>query len=57
MTKGDNVPHDDFLLYPKKQKFATREDVVGLVRASVPLIGWPFIRVNELLSRPTKYSL
>ncbi|KAJ4151187.1 hypothetical protein LMH87_011902 [Akanthomyces muscarius] len=56
-TKGDNCETDDALLYPNEEGLASRENVIGLVRGIVPYLGLPVIKMNELLSRPTRYVL
>ncbi|PGH15939.1 hypothetical protein AJ79_02106 [Helicocarpus griseus UAMH5409] len=40
LTKGDGNMADDTLLYPQSQKFVSREEVLGVVRGSLPLLGW-----------------
>lgn len=57
LTKGDNNVNNDAVLYPNGEGFASREHVIGVVRGTVPFLGWPFIKLNELLSRPTRYKL
>lgn len=47
LTKGDNSPIDDVVLYPKGQEYVRREQVVGLVRQYVPYLGWISILLKE----------
>lgn len=39
LTKGDNSPLDDTVLYPPGQRYLFRGDVVGSVEGHVPYIG------------------
>ena len=39
LTKGDNSPFDDTVLYPLRQHYLFRTDIVGSVRAHVPYLG------------------
>jgi hypothetical protein len=55
LTRGDNNARNDLQLYPGNQTFASRNNVIGVVRAVVPRLGWPMIRLSELMSRPTTY--
>lgn len=55
LTKGDNNAANDVQLYPGDQIFASRKDVIGVVRVIVPSLGWPMIKLSELMSRPTTY--
>ena len=55
LTKGDNNIANDAALYPGDQKYATSDDVVGVVRGVMPFLGWPAIKLNELFARPTTY--
>ncbi len=47
MTKGDNNDIDDRALYPKGQSYVYRDQVVGLVRGYLPVLGWVAILLNE----------
>lgn len=38
---------DDHSLYPKGRDYAGRDEIVGLVRGFVPLLGWPAIWFQE----------
>ena len=40
LAKGDNNGPDDSLLYPAEQRFADRDEMVGVVAGSVPFLGW-----------------
>lgn len=39
-TKGDNSPSNDPLVYPKQ--------IVGVVKAQIPLVGYPTVWLNEI---------
>ena len=39
LTKGDNSPFDDTMLYPLRQRYLFRSDIVGSVRGHIPYIG------------------
>ena len=39
LTKGDNSPLDDTVLYPLNQRYLYRSDIVGSVRGYVPYVG------------------
>lgn len=56
MTKGDNNVADDTQLFPGDQEFVMNSDVVGVIYGVVPFLGWPFLRINELIARPTTYT-
>lgn len=47
MTKGDNNQIEDTLLYPPGREFASRHEVIGLVRGYVPFLGWAVIALQE----------
>ncbi|PLN86612.1 putative signal peptidase I [Aspergillus taichungensis] len=40
LTKGDNNVADDTLLYPAGEEFVGREEIIGVVKGSVPWLGW-----------------
>ncbi|BCS29264.1 uncharacterized protein APUU_70834S [Aspergillus puulaauensis] len=52
LTKGDNNPIDDTVMYPGSQGFLDRGQVLGFVRGYVPFIGWVVIAVQELSRLP-----
>ena len=39
LTKGDNSPFDDAILYPLRQRYLFRSDIVGSVKGHIPYIG------------------
>ena len=39
LTKGDNSPLDDTVLYPPKQRYLLRSDIVGSVKWCIPYVG------------------
>lgn len=39
LTKGDNSPFDDTVLYPLSQRYLYRNDIVGSVKGSIPYLG------------------
>ena len=39
LTKGDNNIFDDISIYPNGRKWVHREEVVGLVKCHIPMIG------------------
>lgn len=39
LTKGDNSPLDDTVLYPLGQRYLFRRDIVGSVKGYVPYVG------------------
>ena len=39
LTKGDNSPFDDTMLYPLQQRYLSRSDIVGSVRGHIPYVG------------------
>jgi len=39
LTKGDNNAVDDVGMYPDGREWVRREEVVGLVKCSIPMIG------------------
>lgn len=47
LTKGDNNDVDDTLLYPVGQKFVDRDEIVGVVVAYAPFLGWATIVFEE----------
>ena len=57
LTKGDNSPYDDTVLYPPRQRYLHRGDIVGAVKGHIPYIGraalvvgeYPWIRQGILL--------
>ncbi|KAI2638975.1 putative signal peptidase [Hypomontagnella submonticulosa] len=48
MTKGDNNDHTDVALYPPGQTYVYRDQIIGLVRAYVPYVGWLSILSSEI---------
>ncbi|KAK2591213.1 Signal peptidase complex catalytic subunit sec11 [Conoideocrella luteorostrata] len=57
LTKGDNNDANDAQLYPSGEGFASRKNVVGVVKGIVPFLGLPAIKINELFSRPTSHKI
>lgn len=56
LTKGDNNPMDDLDLYAKKQMYLNRqEEIVGSVKAYMPLLGYATILLTE--NEKFKYAL
>ncbi|OKL63623.1 hypothetical protein UA08_00957 [Talaromyces atroroseus] len=49
LTKGDNNQFMDVPLYPPGREFVSRDEVVGLVRGYVPLVGWLVICLHEVV--------
>lgn len=49
LTKGDNNEVDDRSLYPPMQDYVRRSEIVGVVVAYVPGIGWPPIAFHQAL--------
>ncbi|PKY09209.1 putative signal peptidase I [Aspergillus campestris IBT 28561] len=47
MTKGDNNVVDDTLLYPAGKEFLGREEIIGVVKGSVPWLGWVAILLQD----------
>ena len=47
LTKGDNSPLDDTVLYPPGQPLLYRSDIVGVVKGHVPHIGRPVLIFEE----------
>ena len=39
LTKGDNSPLDDTVLYPRGHRYLFRRDIVGSVKGYIPYIG------------------
>ena len=39
LTKGDNSPLDDTVLYPLNQRYLFRSDIVGSVKGHIPHVG------------------
>ena len=39
LTKGDNSPLDDTVLYPLTQRYLYRSDIVGSVKGYIPYVG------------------
>jgi signal peptidase len=50
LTKGDNNPVDDAMLYLEGQEYIYRKQIAGFVRGYVPLVGWPLL----LMHNPTR---
>ncbi|KAL4744289.1 hypothetical protein BDW72DRAFT_188889 [Aspergillus terricola var. indicus] len=40
LTKGDNNALDDTMLYPAGQPYVGRDEIIGVVKGSVPALGW-----------------
>ena len=40
LTKGDNNDVDDTMLYPPDRPFLDRDDVKGVVRGYIPIVGY-----------------
>jgi signal peptidase len=53
VTKGDNNEVDDVPMYPDGQAFVTRAEIMGLVVAYVPYLGWVSIALQKVFE--TKY--
>lgn len=49
LTKGDNNEFDDVSLYPVGREFISRDEIVGLVRGYIPLLGWVVIALQEFV--------
>lgn len=49
LTKGDNNEFDDIPLYPAGREFVSRDEVVGLVKGYIPLLGWVVIALQEFV--------
>lgn len=49
LTKGDNNEVDDVVLYPLGRQTVMRHEVVGLVTAYVPFLGWLAIAPRDVL--------
>ncbi|KAG8750512.1 Signal peptidase complex catalytic subunit [Serendipita sp. 396] len=54
LTKGDNNPQDDILLY-KNLKWLERQHIVGKVRGFLPYVGYVTIAMNDFPQ--LKYAL
>jgi signal peptidase len=46
LTKGDNNEVDDVALYPNRRQYVYRDEVVGVVKGHIPLVG----KVNLLMN-------
>ena len=47
LTKGDNNPGDDRILYNPGQNFVAPEDIIGRANSYVPYIGWMTVWLME----------
>lgn len=50
LTKGDNNEIDDVVLYPPGRQWVARDEVIGVVRGFLPMLGWATIFPKEMLS-------
>ena len=48
LTKGDNSPLDDTVLYPLSQRYLYRSDIVGSVKGSIPHVGQLALFLGEI---------
>ncbi|KAF2092353.1 hypothetical protein NA57DRAFT_50471 [Rhizodiscina lignyota] len=48
LTKGDNNVVNDRQLYPGQRAYLDRSDVVGIVKAHIPWLGWPAVAISEI---------
>ncbi|KAH0335981.1 hypothetical protein KCU81_g8775, partial [Aureobasidium melanogenum] len=55
LTKGDNNEADDVALYPRGRFTVARNEVIGLVRGYVPLLGWIAIMPKDFYRSSSKY--
>lgn len=46
LTKGDNNEIDDVALYPNRRQYVYRDEIVGVVKGHIPLVG----KVNLLMN-------
>jgi len=51
LTKGDNNEVDDVSLYPPGRVSVLRNEIRGVVRGSVPFLGWAVIIPREMVRR------
>jgi hypothetical protein len=49
LTKGDNNEANDRRLYPDARDFVQRNEIIGIVVAYLPGIGWPPILFQETI--------
>ena len=49
LTKGDNSPLDDTVLYPLTQRYLYRSDIVGSVKGYIPYLGQLALLLSEFL--------
>lgn len=57
LTKGDNNLVDDVILYPAGQLLVHREEVMGLVKGSLPWLGWLAIGLQDLCFKGLEQAL
>ena len=49
LTKGDNSPLDDTVLYPLTQRYLYRSDIVGSVKGYIPYLGQLALLLSDFL--------
>lgn len=49
LTKGDNNDVDDTAIYGDGRRFIDRDEVLGVVWAYMPMLGWPTLAVYEVI--------
>ena len=49
LTKGDNSPLDDTVLYPLTQRYLYRSDIVGSVKGYIPYFGRLALFLSDIM--------